>query len=90
MLGLVVVFGGVLVFGGIAATYMTADHAEPQVHPLIAHLEAFLTAAFVSVLVDNLVDVPAFVGHVSSYSQITIALRTEREPRSLRRRMFHL
>ena len=38
MLGLMKVFGRVLVLGGIAAANVTADEALSQVHPPIAHL----------------------------------------------------
>jgi hypothetical protein len=38
------VAGGVLVWRRIAAAYVPADHAHPQVNPATAVLEAFLTA----------------------------------------------
>jgi hypothetical protein len=44
MLGLMEVFCGVLIFGGIAAANMPADEALPQMDPGIAHLQAFLAA----------------------------------------------
>jgi hypothetical protein len=44
MFGLVEVFGGVFVFGGIAATDVSADEALPQMDPGIAHLKALLAA----------------------------------------------
>jgi hypothetical protein len=44
MFRLMEVLAGVLVFRGIAATYVAADEAFPQVHPGVAHLETFLAA----------------------------------------------
>jgi hypothetical protein len=38
------VFGRVLVFGAVAASDMTADHAHTQMHPLVAGLQAFLAS----------------------------------------------
>jgi hypothetical protein len=42
--GLVEVLGGVLVLRGIAAAYVTALQAKPQVDPGITHLQALFTA----------------------------------------------
>jgi hypothetical protein len=39
-------FGRVFVFRRIAATYVAALQAHPQVHPRIAHLDAFLANMF--------------------------------------------
>lgn len=36
-------FGGMLILGGIAAADVTADHAQTQVDPGIAHLDALFT-----------------------------------------------
>ena len=33
--------GGVFIFGGIAAADMAADQAQAQVHPAVAHFDAF-------------------------------------------------
>ena len=44
VLGLMEVLGGVLVLGGIAAAHVAADEAFAQVHPGVAHLQAFLAA----------------------------------------------
>jgi hypothetical protein len=44
VLGLMEVLGSVGVLGGVAAAYMAADQAFPQVDPGIAHLQAFLAA----------------------------------------------
>jgi hypothetical protein len=37
------VFGRVLVLRGITASDMPARHAQPEMHPLITHLQTFLT-----------------------------------------------
>ncbi len=44
VLGGVEMFGGVLVFRGIAAAHFSAFQAEPQVHPGVADFEAFFAA----------------------------------------------
>jgi hypothetical protein len=43
VLGLVEVFGGVPILGGIAAAHVAADLTEAQVDPRVAHLQTFLT-----------------------------------------------
>ena len=45
MLGVMEVFGGVLVLGGIAATDVPAGKAFSQVDPGIAHLQTFFAAS---------------------------------------------
>jgi hypothetical protein len=42
--GTMKVFGGVLIFRLIAATDVTATHAESQVNPGVAHFQTFLAA----------------------------------------------
>ena len=44
MLRVVVVFGGVFVFGVIAATRLSAGLAGPQMYPSVAGLDAFDTS----------------------------------------------
>jgi hypothetical protein len=44
MLGLMEVFGSVLVLGRVAATNVAADQTFPQVDPGIAHLQTFLAS----------------------------------------------
>src|SRR5690349_12038374 len=56
------VLGGVLVLGRITAADVAAGHAEPQMNPGIAHLQAFLAAAGVRLHRAHLVHVGAF-GH---------------------------
>ena len=46
MPGFVVVFGGVLVFGIIAAVYFAAGLAGPQMHPGIAKRNTFVALMF--------------------------------------------
>jgi len=41
VLGAVEVFGGVLVFGGVAAADVAAFHAQAEMHPGVAHFQAF-------------------------------------------------
>lgn len=68
MFGGVEMFGGVSVFGGITAADVAAGHAQAQMHPLIAHLQAFF-AAFgvrVNILLD-LIEMGA-LGHRSDHS----------------------
>jgi hypothetical protein len=42
MLAAVKVFGSVLVLGGIAATHVSALHAQPQMDPAVPEFDAFL------------------------------------------------
>ena len=44
MLGAVEVLGGVLVFGGVAAADVAALHAQAEMHPGVAHLQALFAA----------------------------------------------
>jgi hypothetical protein len=44
MFGFVEMFGGVLIFGRIAAAHVPADHAEAKVNPYVAHFEALFAA----------------------------------------------
>jgi hypothetical protein len=37
------VFGRVLVLRAVAAANVATDHTEPEMHPVIADLQAFLT-----------------------------------------------
>jgi len=53
-------FGGVFVFGGIAAADMAAGHAKAKVDPAIAYFEAFFAAAGVRGYFVDLVGVSAF------------------------------
>ena len=51
--------GGVLVLGGITATYVLADQALAQVHPRISHLQALLATVRAGRHVPYLVQVRA-------------------------------
>jgi hypothetical protein len=44
MVGAVEVLGGVLVLGGVAATNVPTNEADPQMHPGVSTCQAFLTA----------------------------------------------
>lgn len=44
MLSAMVVSGGVLVFGAVAAPDVSARETEPQGHPVVPTLQAFLAA----------------------------------------------
>lgn len=44
MLSGVIMFGGMFVLRAVAAPNVPANQAEPQVHPLITQLQAFLAA----------------------------------------------
>jgi hypothetical protein len=63
VLGLVKMFGGVLVFRRIAATHVPANQTEPQVHPGVAHLHAFFTNVLAGGSYFDLVEVRALFGH---------------------------
>jgi hypothetical protein len=44
MLGAMEVLGGVLVFGGVAASDVAALHAQTKMHPGVAHFQALFAA----------------------------------------------
>jgi len=47
MFGAVKVLGCVLIFRGVAAAHVTAFHAQAQVDPRIAHLQALLATVLI-------------------------------------------
>jgi hypothetical protein len=47
MLGCVEMFGGVFVFGAIAAAHVPTFQAQPQMDPVVAHFETFFAAVCV-------------------------------------------
>jgi hypothetical protein len=55
--------GSVLVLGRIAAAHVAADHAQPEMDPGVAHLQALFTAVGVGLHVPDLVHVTT-VGHL--------------------------
>ena len=60
---------GMAIFGGIAAAYLPAIHAHPQMNPAITYLEAFLTALGVRFyMFDMVLHVAALSAHKSSPS----------------------
>lgn len=65
MLGLVKMFGGVFILGGIATADVPAGHAEPKMHPPIAGLQAFLAAPRMRLHILNLVYMAA-LSHAQS------------------------
>jgi hypothetical protein len=60
---------GVLVFGGIAAAHVSADQAQAQVYPCVAHFQAFFAAARVWLDVPNLIHVRACCHALSPLAQ---------------------
>jgi hypothetical protein len=65
--GFVEVFGGMLVFGGIAAAHVTAAQAQAQVDPGIANLHAVLANVLVCSLNFNLFQMIAGLSHKPSF-----------------------
>ena len=59
MFGVVKMFGSVFVLRGIAAAHVSADQAQTQVDPLIAHFQAFFAAFGVRLNVLDLVQMCA-------------------------------
>jgi hypothetical protein len=59
MIGLLEMFGGVLVLGGIATADMAAFEAEAQVHPCIANAQAILAPIGGGLYVSDLVEMAA-------------------------------
>jgi hypothetical protein len=44
MIGIMVVFGGMLVLGVITASHMSAGHANTQMNPVVPYSQAVFTA----------------------------------------------
>jgi hypothetical protein len=63
MFAAVKVLGGVLVLRRIAAIYLSAGQAQPQVDPGVAHLHAFLTDPRAGVLKFDLIQMRTFARH---------------------------
>jgi hypothetical protein len=59
MIRLLEMFGGVLVFGGIATPHMATFKADPQVHPCIANAQAILATTGGGLHVTDLVQMAA-------------------------------
>jgi len=68
MLRGVVVFGGMLVLRAIAAANVPTRQAEPQVHPSITQLQAFLAAGRGRLHIPNLFHVLASLRHGRGFS----------------------
>ena len=64
MLAAMKMLGGVLVLGGVAAAYVSAREAKPEMNPAVSHLQAFLTTIAVRLVVLCGLEVIACVGHV--------------------------
>jgi hypothetical protein len=60
------VFGGVFVLRRIAAAYIPADHAHPQVNPGVAKFDALFTDVNVGRPELDLIQMFAFLCHLSS------------------------
>jgi hypothetical protein len=66
MLGVVKVFGGMLVLGRIATRRVSADHAHAQMDPGIAGLNAVFTHMLVRLPDFDLIEVRTFFCHLIS------------------------
>ena len=77
MLAAVEMFGRVLVAGVIAAADVPACQAHAQVHPLGAHLQAFLAAGGAGRDVADGVEMRAFLGQrfLRGYCSATLVMR---------------
>src|ERR1039457_3026214 len=75
------VTGGVLVPGVVAATYMPAQHTEPEVDPGVAHLETLLATLLRGMRDLDLIEMPARFGHVQ-ISNVARSQRASRAPAS--------
>ena len=63
MLAAMKVFGCMLVLGGVAAAHVSAGEAKPEMNPAVSHLQAFLTAIAVRLVVLCGIQMIACVGH---------------------------
>jgi hypothetical protein len=57
--------GGVLVFRRIAAAHMATAQTHPQVHPTVAHFQAFFAAFAIWLYALDLIEMGTFIGHGS-------------------------
>jgi hypothetical protein len=57
-------FGGVLILGGIAASYVSANHAQAEMNPCISKLHALFTNVLVGGCDLDLIEMLAFQCHV--------------------------
>jgi hypothetical protein len=98
VLCLVKMFGGVLVLGRVAAAHMSADEAQAQMHPGVAHFDALFAHVRIRLFDLDLVQVSAFRQHrflrgtnydfgSSDYSHVTKGHNHSQDPR-LSRTMF--
>jgi len=55
--------GGVFVLRGVAAANVTATQAQTQMHPTVAHFEAFFASLGLGFNFLNLIEVGAGIGH---------------------------
>jgi uncharacterized protein (TIGR03437 family) len=62
----------VLVFRGIATTHVAACHAQPEMHPGVMHLQAFLTTVGMRLDVLNLVEMRTTHNSASHFSRVTM------------------
>ena len=67
MSGLLEVFRGVLILGGIAAPHVAASHAQAQMDPGVAHLYALLANMFLCAGYLYLIQMRASVSHSISF-----------------------
>jgi hypothetical protein len=72
------VFCGVLVLGGVTATYMPAGEAKPQVDPFISGFEALFATACVRLYISNLVHVLTLF-HVFVFPGLLNGIRTAKQ-----------
>jgi hypothetical protein len=64
MLHSVKMLGSMLILRRIAATHLPANHAQPQMHPSIANLQAFLATLGMRLHILNLIHVRTLPRHI--------------------------
>jgi hypothetical protein len=68
----------VLVLRGIAATYMPADEAEPEVDPRVSHFQALLATAAVGLYISDLLQMLTLF-HVFALPDLLNGIRTAKQ-----------
>jgi hypothetical protein len=63
VVGRMIMFGGVLVLGTVAAAHVAAGQAQAKVNPAVAHLQTLLASGGMGLYVANLIDVRAGLRH---------------------------
>jgi hypothetical protein len=83
VMGRVKMFGGMLVFGGIAAANMPANQAFAQMHPAIPHLQTFFATFGARLNIVNLIGMDTGFCHDIPFPPVIEQLKQHRQAQQL-------